>query len=240
MSRINYIRDVFFDLLEKNNRGWIPPQRFNNYVDLGQQEIFESYFYDYNRWLSLEKTNQSHNDYANIPSNIREKIDIFLKTDVPVTASSGSIYPMPDDHYRLLEVYFGGDFVDQIDNRRVKLLNKSNLTAPSSTYPVYVRSENTNDDFPNIILYPTTIITGVTIDYIRKPLTPKWTYTEVGGNPIFNISANDYQDVEIHISDDFRLIQKVLGYAGVSIRENDIIQYSEVKEQQKKNTENRV
>lgn len=240
MSRINYIRDVVFDLLEKNNRGWIPPQKFNNFAKLAQEELLESYFYDYNRWLLLENQHKSHNHYANIPYNIREKIDIFLKTDVALTASSGSVFPMEDDHYRLVDVYFNGDFIDEVDNRRAKLLTKSNLTAPSETYPIYVRSDDENNEFPHITVYPVSITKDITIDYIRKPLAPKWTFINIGGNPIFNISADDYQDFESHISDDQRLIQKILGYAGVSIRENDIVQYSEVEEQQRKNTETRA
>jgi hypothetical protein len=63
--------------------------------------------------------------------------------------------------------------------------------------------------------------------YIRKPLDPKWTYTVVNNNPLFNPSAADYQDFEIHPSDEPKLIIKILSYMGVSIREQDIFTVAE-------------
>jgi len=236
---INSVRDTVHDFLEKNNRGWLKPERFNNYAYLAQMEIFESYFYDYNRWLAAQTMRQSHSHFANIPKNIREKLETFLKVNQAVTATSASSFGMPDDFYRLMDVYYQNNFVDEVNQRRLVLLNRSNHTAPSTTFPVYVMSENANDEFPLITVYPISITTGVTVDYVRMPKTPNWTYNNVGGNPSFDPSISDYQDFEIHPSDEHRLVQKILGFAGVSIRENDIIQYAEMQEQQKKQTESR-
>lgn len=239
-AMINSVRDTVHDFLEKNNRGWLKPERFNNYAFLAQMEIFESYFYDYNRWLNAQTNRQAHSHYADIPANIRQKLDIFLKVNQSVTASSGSVYPMPADFYRLMDVYYNGDFVDPVSYRRYLMLNKSNLTAPSTTYPVYVSQENTSDEFQEITVYPVDITSGVTIDYVRMPATPKWTYTTVSGNPVFNQSAGDYQDFEIHPADEHRLVTKILGFAGLSIRESDVVQYAEMQEAQKKQNESRA
>lgn len=229
---INSVRDTVHDFLEKNNRGWLKPARFNNYAYLAQLEIFESYFYDYAKWLAAQNNRQAGSGYANIPKIIREKLDIFHKVeDLTYTTDS---YPPLADNYRILDVFYGGEFVDEVSQRRQVLLTKSNLTAPDTDYPVYVRVED------NIWVYPITIITGVSASYIRTPAVPKWTYTTASGNPSFNLSAGDYQDFEIHASDEPRLIIKILGYAGVSIREQDVVQYAETQELQKKQTENRA
>lgn len=228
---INGVKDTVHDFLEKNNRGWLKPERFNNYAYLAQLEIFESYFYDYAKWLALQNGRQAGSGYANIPKNIREKLDIFHKVqDLTYTTDS---YPPLADNYRILDVYYGGDYVDEVSKRRQVLLTKSNLTAPDTDYPVYVRVED------NIWIYPITIITGVSCSYIRTPAVPKWTYTVVAGNPIFNASAGDYQDFEIHPSDEPKLVVKILGFAGVSIREVDVVKYAEAKEAKEKQTENR-
>lgn len=231
-TMINSVRETVHDFLEKNNRGWLKPERFNNYAYLAQLEIFESYFYDYARWLVLQNKRQSGSEYANIPRNIREKLDIFQKEGT--MTYSVDRFTTPADTYRVLDIFYGGDFVDEVSQRRLALLNKSNHTAPSTDYPVYVRLE---DDY---VIYPATIITAVTCSYIRTPATPKWTYNTVAGNPVFNASANDYQDFEIHPSDEYRLVVKILGYAGVSVREADIVAYAEGQEQQKKQTETRA
>ena len=43
------------------------------------------------------------------------------------------------------------------------------------------------------------------------------------GNPVFNSSATDYQDLEIHPSDEPKVIMKVLAYVGIHLREADIV-----------------
>ena len=228
---IDSVRDTVHDFLEKNNMGWLKPERFNNYAYLAQMEIFEEYFYDYAKWLVAQTNRQSGSMYADIPKNIREKLDIFHKTGT-LTYNTDH-FEAPAEAYRIMDVYYSGDFVDEVSERRRVLLTRSNLTAPSTDYPVYVRKED------DVYVYPTTIITGVTASYIRKPLDPNWTYTTVAGNPVFNQSDNNYQDFEIHPADEPRLIVKILGYSGLSIRENEVVQYAETQEQQKKQTESR-
>jgi hypothetical protein len=230
---INSVRDTVHDFLEKNNRGWLKPERFNNYAYLAQLEIFESYFYDYAKWLSMQNNRVVGSGYGDIPRNIREKLDIFHKIDAALTYSTDRFLP-PTDSYRILDVFYGGDYVDEVSQRRQLLLTKSKHAAPTTDFPVYVRTED------NIVIYPATIITGVSSSYIRTPATPKWTYTTVSGNPSFNAGAGDYQDFEIHPSDEHRLIVKILGFVGVSIREQDIVQYAEAKQTQKKINENRA
>ena len=92
-------------------------------------------------------------------------------------------------------------------------------------------------DGSNITVYPSSITTGITIQYIRKPLDPKWTYTALSaGEPVFNQSASDYQDFELPGSDEPTLVNKILKYAGISIRETDIYkagENDEAKETQK-------
>lgn len=229
---INEVRDTVHDFLEKNNRGWLKPERFNNYAYLAEMEIFESYFYDYARWLSMQNNRQSGSMYANIPRLLREKLDIFHKEGA--MTYSNDRYVAPTDSYRVMDVYYGGDFVDEVNSRRLRLLNKSNHTSPSTDYPVFVREEN------DYVIYPSSIVSDVTCSYIREPLVPKWTYNVINGNPVFNPSAGDYQDFEIHPSDEARLVIKILGYAGVSIREADVVQYAEGQEAQKKQNESRV
>ena len=61
------------------------------------------------------------------------------------------------------------------------------------------------------------------MNYIREPLDPKWTYTTLtGGEPVFDASAADYQDFELPADDEYRLITKILQYAGLSIREQQV------------------
>lgn len=229
---INSVRETVHDFLEKNNRGWLKPERFNNYAYLAQMEIFESYVYDYGRWVNAEKNKQIGGGYANIPSHFRQKLDIFYK-EGDMTYQTAKFVP-PVNSYRVIDVFYGDDFVDEVTQRRARLLNKSNLTAPSEEYPIYVRLED------QYVIYPDSINSNVTCGYLRKPLDPKWTFNVISGNPVFNPSKSDFQDFEIHSSDEPRLVVKILEYAGVSIREQEVVSYAEMQEQQKKQNETRL
>jgi hypothetical protein len=45
----------------------------------------------------------------------------------------------------------------------------------------------------------------------------------VNGSPLFNQSANDYQDFELTTSDFPKLVIKICEYAGTSIREQEVV-----------------
>jgi hypothetical protein len=53
--------------------------------------------------------------------------------------------------------------------------------------------------------------------YIRTPKAPKWTYNTLG-NPVYNASAGDKQDIELDESMFAPFIMKVMAYCGVSIK----------------------
>ena len=122
---------------------------------------------------------------------------------------------------------------ERVSHSKITMLNASNLTAPKTNTPAYTQSELT------ISLFPSTIdaVGQVRLQYIRKPKDPRWTYTSLaGGEPAFDQGASDYQDFELPASDEPNLVNKILQYAGVSIREADIYQSAsnkEVKEVQK-------
>jgi hypothetical protein len=91
-------------------------------------------------------------------------------------------------------------------------------------------------DNTGIKVYPDVYVFGqVAADYIRYPKAPKWTFISVGTNdPLFNPSALDYQDFELPESDMNNLIVKILQYAGLSIREVDVVQVAKQEEMQDK------
>jgi hypothetical protein len=51
------------------------------------------------------------------------------------------------------------------------------------------------------------------------------------GEPIFNQSQLDYQDFEVPLEDEIKLVSKILQYAGMSIREIEAVQFGGNEEQ---------
>ena len=67
----------------------------------------------------------------------------------------------------------------------------------------------------------------VTVNYVRQPLTPKWTYTIVNEQALYNASAAGRQDFEIHKSDEEELIYKILELAGIIMNKPGLVQLAD-------------
>ena len=66
-------------ILNKESRGFLTPDEFNKIGSQVQLDILEKNFYDYNRAVVKSNLNRSVSEYGDIPSNIKEKIDILSK-----------------------------------------------------------------------------------------------------------------------------------------------------------------
>ena len=56
---------------------------------------------------------------------------------------------------------------------------------------------------------------GLMCNYFRKPVSPKWTYVVVNGKALYNSSALDLQNFELHRSEESTLTNKILELAGI-------------------------
>lgn len=233
---INSVRNTVLSILSKDNRGYLTPEEFNLFAKQAQIDIFEKYFYDYARALSRQNSRMLHplygaetgEGYSNIPVKLAEVIDRFVVTNTLHYNAITSKFYMPGEDplflnepkaYKLDRLTYNGAVeIDKVDRHKILNLNASNLTAPSVSYPVYTV------DNQGVKVYPTLIVSGVVSDYIRYPKDPKWTYTSLfAGEAVFNQSATDYQDFELPDNDEVNLIIKILQYAGLSIRENEVV-----------------
>ena len=128
-----------------------------------------------------------------------------------------------DDFYRLGTVLYsaGGTIspqeLERVTRSELYHLNSSNLTKPSTTYPVYLYENKT------LTVYPTTIISGISVDYIRKPLDPLWNFT-IGASGQYIYSPDTSINFELHDAEQTELILKILLYAGVVIKSPEIVQ----------------
>ena len=156
---------------------------------------------------------------------------LTLSNDIIVAGQSYVIYS--NTHIREVE---------RVTQNKIFYLTNSNLTAPTTTFPAYVLNSATAAAVGNTItVYPSTItgIGDIQSQYVRYPLAPKWTYDAlIGGEPMFNASALDYQDFELPSSDMNGLVNKILEYSGVSIREPAVTKFGQQLEAEDRLTEN--
>jgi hypothetical protein len=145
----------------------------------------------------------------------------------------------PSENYVIFSAASGVE-AEKVLESKIFMLNRSLLTTPSNSFPCYVLNNQvlgSNDAV--ITMYPQTINTygQVVCTYFRYPKDPKWTYvTLFNGEPSFDQSQLDYQDFELPLEDEFKLVMKILQYCGVSIRELEVTQYGIAQEQHEQPT----
>lgn len=223
MISVDKVYQKVLAILNKENRGYMTPQEYNLLANQAQLEIFEQYFYDLNQY---NRRGEINNEYGNIVKNIKEKIDLFKIENYNLAISSGK-YTLPSNLYRLGTVQYNNNEVEAISTNEYIYINKSPLTKPTITYPVYVREGTV------IAVYPSDITSTIQCSYIKKPLEVNWTYFEVNGTALYNSAAADHQNYELHPSEETTLVNKILTYAGLVIKQADVIQVADAKENKK-------
>ena len=227
---INNVYQKVLAIANKEQRGYITPQEFNLFANQAQMDIFEQYFYDLNQFSRVPGNDTTH---ADVVALLNEKIDHFEKYRTAVDMSNGSGVGILPDYYRIGKVFYYDTNnkyveVEKINQNDIHHIQNSPLTSPSVTRPVYVRFSSAGDNQSNrerrIQIYPTSITSRVQCNYIAKPTTVKWTYTVVVGKALYNASAADLQDFELHASEENNLIIKILALAGVSIKDPSVYQ----------------
>ena len=115
--------------------------------------------------------------------------------------------------------------LEKVTQGKITMLNNSTLTAPNRLFPAYTQEGSI------LTTHPSTLTEGVLCQYIRYPKDPKWTYiTLTNGEPIFDSSQADFQDFELAVDDQVGLVNKILQYAGMSIREVAAVQFGKAEE----------
>lgn len=227
---INSVRNTVLSVLNKNNYGYISPSDFNLFAKQAQLDIFENYFYNYNYQINKENARQSGTGYADIKKGYEEVLDFFSKT-VDLTLQGGNTFTVPSDYYLINKVLYDSQStpaialreMERVSQSKITLLQNSPLTSPSDLFPAYTLEGNL------ITAYPSTINTqgDVVCQYVRYPADPKWTYADVPtstGEPLFDPTASDYKDFELPLSDEPTIVLRILEYAGLSIRELQVVQ----------------
>jgi len=194
----------------KEQRGYVTPQEFNLFAEQAQLEIFEQYFYDINQ---LSRIHGNSDEYSDIKTNIQEKINIFEKTvNMASAVLSSSVY-------RLGTVWLRdeGVEVEEVRENDILKMNASYLTSPTKKRPVFTLRNNT------MTIYPTTINAhSCSYSYIKKPSKPNWSYVVINNKAMYDPGGAAH--FELHQSEENELVYKILKFAGLSMKREDLAQ----------------
>ena len=177
---INTVYKTVLLILNKEERGYVTPDEFNKIANQVQLEIFEQYSDDLNQQLRVP---QSDTDYADRVSNIDERLSIF-KTFGTATYDAATIptnpyftLPTTDIYGNTVEFYRLGTVVhnDTTELQRLQRMDfyniqKSPLTKSTESFPTYLFENE------KLFVKPDSITSNVGVNFLRKPLDPRWGY----------------------------------------------------------------
>jgi len=221
MINVDRVYQRVLTLANKEQRGYITPQEFNLYANQAQMDIFEQYFYDLNQFRRVPGNDTTHADMVDI---LEEKIGIFEVTTaltlVPNTEgfSSGDLNGLTR-FYRLSNVRSGNIMMESVSRKDFRTFPNSPLTAPTATRPIYIV-----DTINNTLQITGNTLDTANIDYIQSPRDVNWTYMVVGEKALLNATALDYQDFDLHPSEETKLVVKILTLAGLTLKDPNLYQ----------------
>lgn len=234
---INRIYQTVLFISNNELRGNVVAHEFNLALNKALLSIYDDYFFELNRFVTRENRGLVSNDFTQLPDYLREKIKHYLTNTQLAPVSSvfnENEYELPLD-LRFLDVsYVESSELEYMTNpRQYNAVKKNNLILTEYYVALLYGNKlkvtmNTSNPLANLDLW-----------YLRTPKQPKWTYTKFNNNEIFNPAAPDFQDVDMHKSEEVNLIKHVLYQFGINLKEPDIVNYmmsDENKEFQQENT----
>ena len=221
MINVDRIYQRVLILANKEQRGYITPQEFNLFANQAQMDIFEQYFYDLNQFRRMPGNDTMHADMVDM---LEEKISVF-----EVTANLG-LAPNPNGvagdlntlqrFYRLSNVRSGNTIMESVSRKDFRMFPNSPLAAPTATRPIYMTDTINN----TIQIAGDDTLTSADIDFIQSPRDTNWTYVVVGEKALYNATANDAQDFDLHPSEETELVLKILTLAGFTLKDQALYQ----------------
>ena len=155
-----------------------------------------------------------------------EKLQHFLSED-EITITNG-IAELPSDLRYLESVFYGNKEIDVLKNKREFNIVKQYA---SEIYPVGYRKENA------LIIEPYSEDSEIEITYLRNPKIANWTYRMINNAEVFDPSSPQFQDIDLHPSEESNVIIKTLNLCGVNLNNQELQAFTSRKENKDFNEE---
>lgn len=250
---VNTVYQTVLLILNKEQRGYITPNEFNKIATQVQLEIFEQYFEDlHQQWRIPRNDSEFADRVQNIENKIalfKEYADASYYNQDPAGVIADPYFYLPENLHRLGAVIYKGEQELQATNRSEFLhLNMSKLTRPTTNYPIYIFQGTVTPEDPlnpgtflcedcdRIFVYPQEITSQISVSYIRKPKDVIWAYIQDPSNGVYVwdksvtippgavVPLTGSVNFEIDATEQTEVILRILMYAGVVIRDPQIIQ----------------
>lgn len=219
-------------LANSDIRGNVKPADFDKALYNVMTEKFEEYPFELTKYLNRQNRGLVGNGSENVVDIVRAKMEHFLTSQLLVVETGK--FKLPNDLQYLDTIIYNGIGEVSICKNIFEFNHVRGFkhTQPSINLPIGFVINNT------IEILPATITDKVTAYYLRKPLVPKWTYIVINGVEVFNPDADDFQDIDMHPSEEDDIVSRLLVKFGVNLKETDLQTAGNTEEAQEENKKN--
>tara|TARA_R110002126_G_scaffold160952_5_gene308766 strand:- start:427 stop:1131 length:705 start_codon:yes stop_codon:yes gene_type:complete len=217
MVNIDTVYQRVLAFANKEQRGYITPQEFNLFANQAQIEIYEQYHYDVNSFEMRDATYTLNSDTTDLT---RQKLDVFIEIASPVVFYNiiQDAVVLPSEVYRLSRVEVLGVKAEYMDtNRFMDVTTSGPLVRASASRPVYTEHKNRIR-----VNNGSSVISNIGIHYYRLPATVSWGYFVMSGKALYDSSNTKTTHFELHSAEESELVYKILKFAGLAMKKNDV------------------
>lgn len=214
------------DIANKEQRGYLPSDKFNRYAERAQMEVFMKRYgnpHEYQPGKPVPRI------AFEMTQKILDDLDVFLKKKVLNLNRRGEV-SKPSDfvHSAAMsyKLYVSGKDTPTIVPIKIiasgKLAGRlsSKIVGPTKYYPIC------NVIGTTMIFYPANL-SVVNMTYLGTPVSPKWAFTIVNGREVYD--PDNSVDFEFPDEVHNEICFKILGYFGIKIRDKDMSAMVEAK-----------
>ncbi len=241
---VNTVYQTVLYILNKEQRGYAPPDEFNSIATQVQLEIFNSYFPDGNQINRLNQNNsQNSTEFFNIFDNLSYKLTPFIQeVDFILESNTSSFaYPDVDPTTQILNsnIYLVGEVIctyngnptqnsqaQKTTKKEYTLLHNSKLTRPTAKNPIYYNySNNLNPqiEVPSYSIVVSPVPDSITVNALKYPTSPIWGFIG-GAQGQYIYSQSSSTNFSLDSSEQTNIVIGILKYLGVVINDPTIIQ----------------
>ena len=245
MASVNEVYSALKNLANKDERGFITPKVFNTFTTIAQNKIFNDLFNEMTKAQTLRARNVDAKTHQSYTKRLEEDLSYFSKEE-SISQASG-VFAKPEDLARIISMKTAGAYVFgtststaidvMYDESKIEYILQSDLSAPSSTHPVAIVS---ND----IEVFPTTI-KKIKVRYYKYPegrnvstgartaLSPRYNALSLGAsNEVFDPTTS----VDFELPDHYvpQLVVEIGKMIGINLRDQDVFAYTSGEAQQQK------
>jgi len=217
MIEINEVFENVQSLAQKAKHGTIRVADFIKYANLASMDLFNEKLGPERDYYKLGKAIPKTGPGMN--KMVDQALKPYLVDSVPI-ALVGNIGTLPTNCEYVDDISTASDSLKWVPNNKIKSYLNSSIDVPTMEYPIYT------DLNGQVKVYPT--MTTIYLTYYKTPETVDWKYTLVNNRPVYNPTGS--VNFSWHPTQKLELITRILGYVGITIRDTELINYSEQQE----------